>query len=57
MKNIYIIIMVLLAIILFWNQNTINPNIWIKMAGIALFFFGMMKLSAKTPSKNKENEE
>lgn len=49
--------MVLVVIGLFWNQNTINPNIWIKMAGIVVFFLGMMKLSAKTPSKNKENEE
>ncbi|MFM9987665.1 hypothetical protein [Flavobacterium sp.] len=57
MKNIYIIVMILIAIALFWNQNTVKPNLWIKIIGIVLFFFGMMKLSAKTPSKNQDNEE
>ena len=56
-KNIYIIVMVLIAIALFWNQNTVKPSLWIKVIGIIIFFFGMMKLSAKTPSKNQDNEE
>lgn len=57
MKNIYIIAMILIAIALFWNQNTLKPNLWIKIMGIIIFFFGMMKLSSKTPSKNQDNEE
>lgn len=56
-KNIYIIIMVFIAIALFWNQNNVKPSLWIKIIGIVVFFFGMMKLSAKTPSKNQDNEE
>lgn len=57
LKNRYIILMILIAIALFWNQNTVKPNLWIKIIGIVLFFFGMMKLSAKNPSKNQDNEE
>jgi L-asparagine transporter-like permease len=56
-KRIYIILMILIAITLFWNQNTVKPSLWIKAIGIVVFFYGMMKLSAKTPSKNQDNEE
>ena len=49
--------MILIAIALFWNQNTVKPSLWIKVIGIIIFFYGMMKLSAKTPSKNQDNEE
>ena len=49
--------MVFIAIALFWNQNNVKPSLWIKIIGIVVFFFGMMKLSAKTPSKNQDNEE
>ena len=49
--------MILIAIALFWNHNTVKPSLWIKIIGIVLFFLGMMKLSAKTPSKNQDNEE
>ena len=38
--------MFLVVIGLFWNQNNINPNIWIKITGIAVFFFGMMNVGA-----------
>ncbi len=49
--------MILIALALFWNQNTVKPSLWIKIIGIVVFFFGMMKLSTKTPSKNQDNEE
>ena len=57
LKNTYIILMILIAMALFWNQNTVKPSLWIKIIGIVLFFLGMMKLSSKTPSKNQDNEE
>jgi hypothetical protein len=56
-KSIYIILMILIAIVLFWNQNNVKPSLWIKIIGIVFFFYGMMKLSAKTPSKNQDKEE
>ncbi len=39
------------------EQNKSNQNIYIMIIAIVIFMFGMMKLSAKTPSKNPENEE
>ncbi len=39
------------------EQNKSNQNIYIMIIAIAVFMFGMMRLSAKTPSKNIENED
>ena len=39
------------------EQNKSNKNIYIMIIAIAVFMFGMIKLSAKTPSKNPENQE
>lgn len=39
------------------EQNKSNQNVYIMIIAIAIFMFGMMRLSAKTPSKNPENEE
>lgn len=49
--------MVLVAIALIWEQTKVKPNIWLQIIGVVLFFYGMARLSAKTPSKNQENEE
>lgn len=56
-KSIYIIAMLLIAVILIWEQGKEKPNVWIQVIGVVLFFYGMSRLSAKTPSKNEENEE
>ena len=57
-KNfLYPLVMILVIIILIWEQTKINPNIWIQVIGVLIFFYGMSKLSAKTPSKNNENQE
>lgn len=57
MKIPYILLMIVLAAILFWNNTSNNSNLWIKIACFVLFFLLMMKLSAKTPSKNNDNTE
>ncbi len=49
--------MILIAGILIWEQGKEKPNVWIQVVGVILFFYGMSRLSAKTPSKNNENEE
>ena len=49
--------MIVIAIIIYIEQIKKTPSIWIQIIGIIIFFYGMMKLSAKTPSKNQENEE
>lgn len=49
--------MIIIIIILLLEQAKEKANVWIQAVGILLFFYGMMKLSAKTPSKNNENED
>jgi uncharacterized membrane protein YbhN (UPF0104 family) len=56
-KSIYIILIASAGVLLLWEQNKEKHTIWIQIIGIIIFFYGMMKLSAKTPSKNQENEE
>lgn len=38
----------------FYNQNNPHPNVLITVFAVVVFMFGMMRLSAKTPSKNQE---
>ncbi|WP_298225016.1 hypothetical protein [Flavobacterium sp.] len=57
MKKILIPMMVLAIIIAFYEQSKPDKNIYIIVIAIAIFMFGMMRLSAKTPSKNQEEEE
>ena len=40
-----------------FEQSKDKPNIYILCASVAVFMFGMMNLSSKVPSKNKEEEE
>ena len=59
MKKIKIIIMVLAILIAFYQQVAAEKNVYVMVVAIAIFMFGMMQLSAKTPSKNqdKNNED
>lgn len=49
--------MIIAIFFAFKEQNNNNQNIYIMIIAIAIFMFGMMKLSAKTPTKNPENQE
>jgi Na+/phosphate symporter len=57
MKNKIFWIIIIAVILLFWNENTIVPNLYIKIIGIGILFYGMMRLSAKIPSKKDKNNE
>lgn len=57
MKIFKILIMVLAISIALYEQVSEEKNIYIKVVAIVIFMFGMMQLSAKTPSKNQEKEE
>lgn len=57
MKKIVIPIMVVAIIIAFNEQVSAEKNVYIMVIAILVFMFGMMQLSAKTPSKNQDNEE
>jgi hypothetical protein len=57
LNKLLIPIMIIAIYFAISEQNKSNQNIYIMIIAIAIFMFGMMKLSAKTPSKNPENEE
>ncbi len=50
MKYIYIIITLVFIAWAFVEQTKENPNIWIQIVGVVLFFYGMMRLMSKVPS-------
>lgn len=56
-KAILFILMLIVVGVLFWQQNSDEPNIWVQVMGFVLLFYGMMRLSRKVPSKNNEQEE
>lgn len=41
----------------FYEQTAADKNVYVTVIAMAVFMFGMMQLSAKTPSKNQEKEE
>ncbi len=56
-KVIILILMVVVVGVLFWQQNSEQPNLWVQVMGFVLLFYGMMRLSRKVPSKNQEQDE
>ncbi|CAM3502551.1 MULTISPECIES: hypothetical protein [Flavobacterium] len=57
MKAFKIIIMILAISVALYEQVSEEKNIYIMIVAIVVFMFGMMQLSAKTPSKNNDKEE
>lgn len=57
MKTFKITIMILAISVALYEQVSEEKNIYIMIAAIVVFMFGMMQLSAKTPSKNNDKEE
>jgi hypothetical protein len=57
MKKLLLPIMIIAILIAFYEQSLKEKNVYILVIAIAVFMFGMMKLSAKTPSKNQDKEE
>lgn len=39
-----------------FEQSKERPNIYIQIVALVIFMYGMMQLSAKTPSKHSEPE-
>ena len=59
MKIIYKLLLPIMIIAMYFaitEQNKTNQNIYITIIAIVIFMFGMMILSAKTPSKNQDKE-
>lgn len=57
MKTFKILIMILAISVALYEQVSEEKNIYITVVAIVVFMFGMMQLSAKTPSKNQDKEE
>ncbi len=57
MKKIMIPMMLVAFLIAFYEQQKANSNVYITVGAIAIFMYGMMRLSAKMPSKNQDKNE
>ena len=57
MKKLLIPIMAIAILVAFYEQSLEKKNVYISVIAIVVFMFGMMKLSARTPSKNQEKKE
>lgn len=57
MKKILIPMMLVAFLIAFYEQQKTQSNVYITIGAIAIFMYGMMRLSATTPSKNQDKEE
>jgi uncharacterized membrane protein YoaK (UPF0700 family) len=57
MKIFKILIMILAISVALYEQVSAEKNVYIMVIAMVVFMYGMMQLSAKTPSKNKEKEE
>ena len=57
MKKFIIPIMIVAIIVAFYEQVKADKNVYIMVVAIVVFMFGMMQLSAKTPSKNQDKED
>jgi hypothetical protein len=57
MKKFLIPIMIIAIIVALYEQINAEKNVYVMVVAIVVFMFGMMQLSAKTPSKNQDKED
>jgi hypothetical protein len=57
MKKFLLPLMIVAIIAGLYEQTKEKPNLYIMSIAIVVFMYGMMQLSAKTPSKHSETEE
>lgn len=57
MKKLMILIMAIAIGVALFEQAKPEKNVYLMVIAIVIFMYGMMRLSAKTPSKNQEKEE
>lgn len=49
--------MIVAIIVGLYEQTKAKPNVFILVIAVVIFFYGVMQLSAKTPSKHAETED
>ena len=57
MKIVQVVLLILAALVFFIAKGTSAEVIYFKIGAIVVFMFSMMRLSAKTPSKNQNKGE
>lgn len=57
MKKFVISILLVAIIAVLYGQVNAEKKIYVLVIAVVIFMFGMMKLSAKTPSKNQDKED
>ena len=57
MKAFKILIMILAIGVALYEQVSEEKNLYVMIIAIVVFMYGMMQLSAKTPSKNQDKDE
>ena len=57
MKKFSLLIMIIALLIAFYEEQKAEKNVYIVVIAIGIFMYGMMRLSANTPSKNQDKEE
>ncbi len=57
MKKIIIPIMIIAILVALYEQSKADKNVYLMVFAFVVFMFGMMRLSAKTPSKNQEKDK
>lgn len=56
-KSIHILIIAMAIGILFWQQSMEKRQVVFQVIAFVALFYGMARLSAKTPSKNQDKEK
>ncbi|MBF6640892.1 hypothetical protein IVB69_05330 [Flavobacterium sp. J49] len=56
MKKLVFPFMIVAIIVGLYEQTKTKPNVYILVIAVAVFMYGIMKLSAKVPSKHSETE-
>ena len=57
MKKIIVPIMIIAILLAFYEQSKDDGNMYIMIIAFVIFMYGMLRLSAKTPSKNDQKED
>lgn len=57
MKKLVLPFTLVSIIVALYEQSKEKPNVYILCIAIVIFIYGIMRLSAKTPSKNQEEKE
>lgn len=57
MKKFLIPILIIAIMVALYEQSKEDKNVYVIVIAIVVFMLGMMRLSAKTPSKNQDKKD